>query len=66
MMENHHFLPPDPKFIHYLWALAFMQTYSPNDKALSRLLGGSDPKMTHKYIWSYIDSIFEFDNVVVS
>jgi hypothetical protein len=24
MMENYNFLPPDPKLIHYLWALAFM------------------------------------------
>jgi hypothetical protein len=66
MMENYNFLPPDPKFIHYLWALAFMRMYPPNDKALSRMLGGSDPKTIHKYMWLYIDSIFELDNIVVS
>ena len=24
MMADHNFLPPNPKFLHYLWALAFM------------------------------------------
>ncbi len=24
MMADHSFLPPNPKFLHYLWALAFM------------------------------------------
>ncbi len=62
MMENYNFLPPDPKFIHYLWALAFMQMSPPNDEALSRMLGGSDPKTIHKYMWLYVDWIFELDN----
>ena len=66
LMEGHNFLPPHPQFLHYLWALAFMQTYPPNDKALSRSLGGSDPKLIHKYMWSYIDSIFELDEILVS
>ena len=67
MMQSHNFLPPDPKFLHSLWARGFMQMYSPNDKALLRMLGGSDPKTIHKYsIWPYIDSIFELDNIVVS
>ena len=65
MMRSHNFLPPDPKFLHYLWALGFMRTYPPNDQALSRMLGGSDPKTIHKYMWSYIDLIFELDNIVV-
>ena len=46
-------------------ALAFMRTYSANDEALSRVLGGSDPKTIHKYMWPYIDSIFELDEVLV-
>ena len=66
MMENHNFLPPDPKFLHYLWALAFMKTYPPNDTALSMMLGGSDPKTIHKYMRLYIDSIFKLDAVAVS
>ncbi len=66
MMEDNNFLPLDPMFIHYLWALAFMRTYPPNDEALSRMLGGSDPKTIHKYMWMYNDSIFELDNIVVS
>jgi hypothetical protein len=66
MMRSYNLLPPDPKFLHYLWALAFMRTYPPSNEALSRMLGGSDPKTIHKYMWSYIDSIFELDNIVVS
>jgi hypothetical protein len=66
LMDGHIFLPPDPQFLHYLWALAFMRTYPPNDKALSRSLGGSNPKTIHKYMWSYIDSIFELDEILVS
>jgi len=66
MMDEQKCLPPNPQFLHCLWALAFMQTYPPNDEALSRSLGGSDPKTIHKYIWEYIDSIFELDGVLVS
>jgi hypothetical protein len=40
--------------------------YPPNDEAFSRMLGVSDPKTIHKYMWLYIDSIFELDNIVVS
>ena len=59
-------LPSDPLFLHYSsWALAFMQTYPANDEALSRVLGGSDQKRIHKYMWPYIDSIFELDEVLV-
>ncbi len=65
MTENHNLIPPDLNFLHYLWALVFMKTYPPNNKALSRMLGGSDPKTIHKYMWLYIDSIFELDAVVV-
>jgi hypothetical protein len=36
MMEDKNVLPPNPKFLHFLWALAFMQTYTANDTALSR------------------------------
>jgi hypothetical protein len=66
LMDGHNFLPPDPQFLHYLWALAFMQTYPPNNKVLSRSLRGSDPKTIHKYMWSYINSIFELDEILVS
>jgi hypothetical protein len=35
MMADHGWLPPKPNFRHFLWALAFMRTYPPNDSALS-------------------------------
>ncbi len=41
MMEEHDLLLPTLQFCHYLWALAFMRTYPPNDMTLSRLLGGA-------------------------
>jgi hypothetical protein len=66
MMRSHNFPTPDPKFVHFLWALAFMRTYPPSDEALSRMLEGSNPKTIHKHMWPYIDSIFELDNIVVS
>ena len=66
MMGEHNCLPHDPKFLHFLWALAFMRLYPTNDKALSTSLGGSDPKTIRKYIWPFINSIFELDGVVVS
>jgi hypothetical protein len=66
MMSEQKCLPSNPLFLHYLWALAFMRTYPSNDEALSRVLGGSDPKTIHKYMWRYVDSIFELDDVLVS
>jgi hypothetical protein len=66
MMEEHDLLPPTPQFCHYLWALAFMRTYPPNDMTLSRSLGGSDPKTIYKYIWPFIESLSELDYFVVS
>ena len=66
LMDEQKCLPSDPLFLHYLWALAFMRTYPANDEALSRVVGGSDPKTIHKYMWPYIDSIFELDEVLVS
>ena len=66
MMDEQKCLPSEPLFLHHLWALAFMQTYPANNEALSILLGGSDPKTIHKYMWPYIDSIFELDEVLVS
>ena len=59
-------LHPSSQFQHYLWALACMRTYPPNDTTLSRLLGGNDPKTIHKYIWPYIASLAELENFVVS
>jgi hypothetical protein len=44
MMEEHNCLPLNPKFVHFLWALAFMKLYPANDKALSSTVGGSDPE----------------------
>ncbi len=61
MMEDHNCLSPNPKFLHYLWELAFMQTYPANNEAILRSLGGSDPKTIHKYIWPYINPVFELD-----
>ncbi len=61
MMGEHNCLPHDPEFLNFLWALA-----PANDKALSTLLGGSDPKTIRKYIWPFINSIFKLDGVVVS
>ncbi len=65
MMEELNCLPPNPQFIHFLWALAFMKLYPANDKALSSMLGGSDPETIREYIWPFINSIFELDGVVV-
>jgi hypothetical protein len=65
MMVDHSCLPPNPEFLHYLWALAFMQTYPANITALSTLLGGKDPKTVYKYIWLYIQSLFGLTEVVV-
>ena len=65
-MEELDLLPPSSQFQHYLWALAFMRTYPPNDTTLSRLLGGKHPKSIHKYIWPYIASLAELENFVVS
>jgi hypothetical protein len=66
MMEELNCLSPLPQFEHYLWALAFMQLYPANNKALSIMLGGSDPKTIQKYIWPMIQSIFDLEGVVVS
>jgi hypothetical protein len=66
MMEDHNCLPPNPKFLHYLWALALRQTYPTNNEALSRSLGGSDPKTIHKYMWPFIYSVFGLDEILVS
>jgi hypothetical protein len=66
MMEEHDLLPPNPQFCHNLWALSFMRTQLPNNTTLSRLLGGSDPKTIHKYVWLYIGSLAELEYFVVS
>jgi hypothetical protein len=42
MMENHSVLPPTPKFLCFLWALAFMCTYPANNTTLSSFLPGRD------------------------
>ena len=61
MMADHSCLPPNPKFLHYLWVRAFMQTYPANNTTLSTLLGGKDPKTIYKYVWSYISFTFWID-----
>jgi hypothetical protein len=66
MMEELDCLPPLPQFEHYLLALAFMQLYPANNKALLTMLGGSDPKTIQNYIWPMIQSIFDLEGVVVS
>ncbi len=66
MMEELDCLPRSPQFEHYLWALAFMWLYPAINKALPTMLGGSDPKTIQKYIWLMIQSIFDFEGVVVS
>lgn len=66
MMEEENFLPPNPNFLHFLWALAFMRAYPPNDTSLSRLLGGRDPKTINKYVWPFIRSLFLLNETVVS
>ena len=48
-MEELDLLPPLSHFEHYLWALAFMRTYPPNDTTL----GGKDPKTIHNYVAIY-------------
>jgi hypothetical protein len=44
LMEEHELCIPGSDFLHFLWALAFMQTYPPNNNTLSRVLGRHDPK----------------------
>ena len=66
MMEVHSVLPPNPKFVHFLWALAFMRTYPANDTTLSCLMGGSDPKTIGKYVWLLVRSLYELNETVVS
>ncbi len=64
-MADHSCLPPNPEFLHYLWALTFMQTYPANNTTLSILLGGKDPKTVSKYVRSYIQSLLGLTEVVV-
>ena len=66
MMEDHSVLPPNPKFVHFLWTRTFMQTYPANGTTLSCLLGGSDPNTISKYVWPLIRSLFELNETVVS
>jgi hypothetical protein len=66
MMEEHDLLPSTPQFFHYLWALAFMQTYPPQRYNSLEVVVGSDPKTIYKYIWPFIKSLSELDYFVVS
>jgi hypothetical protein len=65
LMEEHGLHPPGSDFLHFLWALAFMQTYPPNNNLLSRVLGGHDLKTISKNIWPVIRSIYALNDVVV-
>ena len=66
LMEEHGLRPPGSDFLYFLWALAFMRTYPPNDNTLSHVLGGHDPKTISKNIWPVIRSIYSLNDVVVS
>ncbi len=66
LMGNHGLRPSGIDFIHFLWALAFMRTYPPNDNTLSRVLEGHDPKTISKNVWPVIRSIYALNDVVVS
>jgi hypothetical protein len=66
LMEEHGLRHPGSDFLYFLWALAFMQTYPPNDNALSRVLVGHDPKTISKNVWPVIRSIYSLNDVVVS
>jgi hypothetical protein len=65
-MEELDLLPPSSQFQHYLWELAFMRAYPPNDTTLLAILEGKDPKTIHKYMWPYIKSLAELENFVMS
>jgi hypothetical protein len=66
LMENHGLRPSGIDFLHFLWALAFMQMYPPNDNTLSRVLGGHDPKTISKNVWPVIRSTYALNDIVVS
>jgi hypothetical protein len=66
LMENHGLCPSGIDFLHFLWALAFMQTYPPNDNTLSHVLGGHDAKTISKNVWPVIRSIYALNDIVVS
>jgi hypothetical protein len=66
MMEENNCLPPNPEFLHYLWAFAFMQLHLANNTTLSTLLGERDPKTLYKYLLPFIWSIFASNEIVVS
>ncbi len=65
LMEEHGLRPPGSDFLYFLWALAFMRTYPPNNNTLSRVLGGHDPKTISKNVWPVIRSIYTLNDVVV-
>jgi hypothetical protein len=66
LMEDHGLRPSGGEFCHFFWALAFMQTYPPNNNTLSGVLGGHDPKTISKNVWPVIRSIYALNDVVVS
>ncbi len=66
LMNNQGLRPSSIDFLHFLWALAFMRTYPPNNNTLSRVLGGHDPKTISKNVWPVIRSIYASNDVVVS
>ncbi len=55
-MEALDLLPPSSQFQHYLWALAFMRTYPPNDTTLSTLLGGLKTRRLYTSICGHTSS----------
>ena len=65
-MAEHGLLPPEALFVHYLWALVFMCLYPTNEAELCLICGNRDPKTVRKYIWPYINSLYELNYYVVS
>ncbi len=66
LMEEHGLRPPGSDFLHFVWALAFMQMSPPKDNTFSRVLGGHNPNTISKNIWPVIRSIYTLNDVVES
>lgn len=53
------------RFVHFLWALAFMCLYPKNQASLCTLCGGVDPKTVRKKIWPFIYALHDLNHYVV-
>ena len=65
-MEESSLIPNGGKLWYYLWALVFMVQYPKNKVALCSLLGSPDPKTARKWIWPFIEALYELGFYVVS